>query len=364
VRNDAAAVGELLDPVGRSDFDGPLLDVRDLTTHFQTPRGIVRAVDGVSFTLEAGRTLGIVGESGSGKTVLSRSILGLSPRRQLVDPQGQILFEGRDLRPMDEHELREVRGRQISMIFQDPMTALNPVMKVGRQIMESLRVHFDMSKADARERAIDLLGQVGIPSPGVRVDEYPHQLSGGMRQRVMIAIALSCEPKLLIADEPTTALDVTVQAQILDLLGRLQSERNMAVVLISHDLEVVGGRADDIAVMYAGRIVEMGPAAELFKATRMPYTDALLRSVPNIEDPPHTRLLAIGGRPPDLVSPPPGCRFNPRCPRAGFRCGVQEPPLAPDDDNVHHIYRCWYPVGGPTGPEAEAAEARPRRVEH
>jgi len=355
---EAAAPEALLEPVGRADFHGPLLEVRDLTTHFRTPRGIVRSVDGVSFTLEAGRTLGIVGESGSGKTVLSRSIVGLSPRRQLVDPKGQILFEGRDLRAMSEAGLREIRGRQISMIFQDPMTALNPVMKVGRQIMESLRTHFDLSKAEARERAVDLLGQVGIPSPKKRVDEYPHQLSGGMRQRVMIAIALSCEPKLLIADEPTTALDVTVQAQILDLLGRLQADRNMAVILITHDLELVGGRADDIAVMYAGRIVEMGPAADLFKSTRMPYTEALLQSVPNVADPPHTKLRAIGGRPPDLVSPPPGCRFNPRCPRAGFRCGVQEPPLSPDDDNLNHIYRCWYPVGGPPGPEAEAAEAR------
>jgi peptide/nickel transport system ATP-binding protein len=352
------------------DRAGPLLELRDVTTHFRTPRGIVRAVDGVSLSLERGRTLGIVGESGCGKSVLSRSILGLLPRRTLAQAGGQILFEGRDLRAMSEEELRSVRGPGIAMIFQDPMTALNPVMKIGAQIAEPLRYHFGLSKRVARNQAIELLGQVGIPSPHRRVDEYPGQLSGGMRQRVMIAIALSCEPKLLIADEPTTALDVTVQAQILDLLQSLQAERDMAMILITHDLSVVGSRADDIAVMYAGKIVEYAPARALFAAPRMPYTEALLRSSPRLEDPSHTRLKAIAGRPPDLVDPPPGCRFHPRCERAGRRCREEEPALVPDVE-LDHTYRCWYPVGGPTGAEAEgvasavtAVAASPDAVRH
>ena len=340
------------------DFSGPLLEVKDLVTHFRTPRGVVRAVDGVSFTLDAGSTLGIVGESGSGKTVLSRSVLRLTPRRAIARQTGQILFQGIDLLALDEASLREIRGTGIAMIFQDPMTALNPVMKVGRQIMEPLLQHYGLSKRVAMNQAIELLGQVGIPSPHKRVDEYPNQLSGGMRQRVMIAIALSCEPRLLIADEPTTALDVTVQAQILDLLHSLQEERHMAMILISHDLNVVGGRADEVAVMYAGQIVERGPAAALFTTSRMPYTHALLRSSPRLEDPSHSRLSAIPGRPPDLVAPPTGCRFNPRCDRAGERCRTDHPPLIPDQD-FDHVYRCWYPVGGPTGPEAESAAATP-----
>jgi peptide/nickel transport system ATP-binding protein len=338
------------------DFHGPLLEVKQLVTHFRTPRGIVRAVDGVSFTLEAGQMLGVVGESGSGKTVLSRSILGLTPKGSVANRGGQILFQGDDLRAMDERQLRAVRGRGISMIFQDPMTALNPVMKVGQQISEPLRFHYGLSKRVATNQAIELLGQVGIPSPHRRVDEYPGQLSGGMRQRVMIAIALSCEPRLLIADEPTTALDVTVQAQILDLLQKLQQEREMAIILISHDLNVVGGRADEIAVMYAGKIVERAGARDLFSSARMPYTHALLQSSPRLADPSHTRLQVIPGRPPDLVDPPPGCRFHPRCPRAGQRCTTEPPPLIPDVD-FDHVYACWYPVGGPTGAEAEAAAA-------
>ena len=338
------------------DRTGPLLEVKNLVTHFRTPRGVVRAVDGVSFTLEAGRMLGVVGESGSGKTVLSRAILGLTPKGSVAREAGSILFDGLDLRALDERDLRDVRGTGIAMIFQDPMTALNPVMKIGRQIMEPLLHHYGLSKRVALNQAIELLGQVGIPSPHRRVDEYPNQLSGGMRQRVMIAIALSCEPRLLIADEPTTALDVTVQAQILDLLQSLQAERDMAIILVSHDLNVVGGRADEVAVMYAGQIVERGPAAELFGRARMPYTHALLRSSPRLDDPSHTRLTAIPGRPPDLVDPPPGCRFHPRCDRAGERCRTEQPPLIPDDD-FDHVYRCWYPVGGPTGPEAEAAAA-------
>ena len=335
--------------------DQPLLQVRGLTTHFETARGVLKAVDGVSFDLWPGRMLGVVGESGSGKSVLSRSILGLNPRNVLAGRGGEVIFEGRDLRKLSEKELREVRGEGISMIFQDPMTALNPVMKVGRQIAESLRVHRGMDKKAAREKAIDLLKQVGIPSPQRRVDEYPHQLSGGMRQRVMIAIALSCEPRLLIADEPTTALDVTVQAQILELLEKLKEERHMAIILITHDLGVVAGHADEIAVMYAGRIVEKGPARTLFTSTRMPYTQALLESIPRLEYDSHTRLRVIAGRPPDLVNAPPGCKFNPRCIRAGAKCRAEEPELTPAEDDLQHEFRCWYPVGGPTGPEVEAA---------
>ena len=341
---------------------GPLLEVKDLVTWFSTPRGLVRAVDGVSFSLDRGQMLGIVGESGSGKSVLSRTILGLNPRRSVGRTGGQVLLEGRDLRSLTERELREtVRGKQIAMIFQDPMTALNPVMRVGHQITESLTYHYALTRASARRQAIDLLEQVGIPSPARRYEEYPHQLSGGMRQRVVIAIALACEPKLLIADEPTTALDVTVQAQILDLLLQLQEQREMAVILISHDLNIVAGRADEIAVMYAGKIVERGPAATIFERTRMPYTRALLRSVPNLADPSHTRLQAIGGRPPDLVNPPPGCRFHLRCPRAGHLCAAEEPALVPAED-LHHVYACWYPEGGPSGPEAEARDATAEAV--
>jgi oligopeptide/dipeptide ABC transporter ATP-binding protein len=334
-----------------------LLDVRDLTVHFRTPRGTLRAVDGVSFRLEPGQMLGLVGESGSGKTVLSRALIGLTPRRAIEEISGEISYLGRDLRGLGESELRKVRGREIAMVFQDPMTALNPVMKVGTQIGESLRHHLGMTRSAARRRAIELLDRVGIPSPARRISDYPHQLSGGMRQRVVIAIALSCQPKLLIADEPTTALDVTVQAQILDLLQELQREQHMAVILVSHDLEVVGGRADHIAVMYAGRIVEHAPAHALFGATRMPYTEALLRSVPRLEAPSHTRLETIPGRPPSLVTPVVGCRFEPRCNRAGSRCRETEPSLVTEPADPEHTYRCWYPVGlTPAPPAAPAAD--------
>jgi peptide/nickel transport system ATP-binding protein len=315
--------------------------VTDLRVVFRTERGPLTAVDGVSFELGAGQTLGIVGESGCGKTVLSRSLLRLNPVAG-----GRVVFDGEDLLDMDESELRRVRGAQISIVFQDPMTSLNPVLTIGKQIIETLTHHLDISKRAARDRARELLAAMGIPSPAARLDEYPHQLSGGMRQRVTIAIALSCEPRLLIADEPTTALDVTVQAQILDLLKRQQEERGMAMIMISHDLGVVAGRTDEIAVMYAGRIVEKAPTGQLFSCTRMPYTDALLKAIPRLDEPSHSRLLAIGGRPPDLVSPPPGCRFNPRCSRARDRCREDEPPLEPGPD-AGHLFACWYPIEVP-----------------
>ena len=327
-----------------------LLEVTDLRTHFRTPKGRVRAVDGVSFTLDRGRTLGIVGESGSGKTVLSRSIMGLLPRAN-VERTGTIVYDGTDISDFSESEMRSVWGPEMAMVFQDPMTSLNPVMRIGKQITESLRFHLDMPRNESKELAISLLQSVGIPEPERRMREYPHQLSGGMRQRVVIAIALSCGPKLLLADEPTTALDVTVQAQILNLLDDQQRERFMAMVLVTHDLGVIAGRAHDIAVMYAGKIVEKAPATTLFASMRMPYTEALLESIPKLEYQSHTRLASISGRPPDLIHPPKGCNFAPRCRYAQPKCREEEPPLFEGEGPDHH-YACFFPVGTEAGREA------------
>jgi oligopeptide/dipeptide ABC transporter ATP-binding protein len=326
-----------------------LLDVDELKTHFVTPRGRVRAVDGVSITLDRGRTLGLVGESGCGKSVLSRSIMGLLP--STAKRTGTITFADERLDELDPDALRSYWGTQMSMVFQDPMTSLNPVMKIGRQITESLEVHTDLDRGQARETALALLRSVHIPEPERRLKQYPHELSGGMRQRVVIAVALACGPQLLFADEPTTALDVTVQAQILDLLNEQQRERHMAVILVSHDLGVVAGRTHDIAVMYAGQIVEQAPTRTLFAEVRMPYTEALLRSVPRLENPSHTRLAVIGGRPPDLIDPPKGCRFAARCPYVQDRCREEQPPLV-EADTPGHLFRCWYPVGTDAGKEA------------
>jgi oligopeptide/dipeptide ABC transporter ATP-binding protein len=334
-------------PVAGAD-SGPLLEVKDLHTHFRTPRGLLRAVDGVSFTLERGKTLGIVGESGSGKTVLARSVMGLL-RTSNVERSGEVVFEGRDLLALSNSELRALWGARISMVFQDPMSSLNPVMRIGKQITESLRLHLDMDRSEARKTAISLLTQVGIPSPEERFSAFPGQLSGGMRQRVMIAIALACAPRLLLADEPTTGLDVTVQAQILDLLASLQEERHMAVILVTHDLGVVATRTDDIIVMYAGHVVERAPTRTLFRSMAMPYTEALLGSTPRISQPPHTRLNAIEGRPPDLVTPPKGCPFAPRCRYARARCHEERPPLIAAEE-PGHLYACWYPLGDRKGP--------------
>ena len=327
-----------------------LLEVEDIRTWFNAEVGVVKAVDGVSFTLDRGKTLGVVGESGSGKTILSRSIMGLLPSRN-VTRKGMISFDGNRLDQMGPAEMRSFWGTQLAMVFQDPMTSLNPVMRIGKQITESLDFHFDMDRAEAQETALALLRSVNIPEPARRLRQYPHELSGGMRQRVVIAVALACGPKLLFADEPTTALDVTVQAQILDLLRQQQRDREMAMVLVSHDLGVVAGHTDEIAVMYAGQIVEKAPTRSLFAKMRMPYTAALVESIPRLENPSHTRLNVIAGRPPDLIDPPSGCRFAPRCPYAQDRCREEQPPLIESDD-PGHVYRCWYPVGTEAGREA------------
>jgi peptide/nickel transport system ATP-binding protein len=334
---------------------GTLLEVQDLRTGFETARGLVKAVDGVSLTLERGKTLGVVGESGSGKTILSRSIMGLLPKRGVVR-KGKILFEGTEIQSLSNKEMRSYWGTEMAMIFQDPMTSLNPVMKIGRQITEALQFHLGTPKRDAMATAERLLNDVRIPEPKRRLEEYPHQLSGGMRQRVCIAIALACGPTMLFADEPTTALDVTVQAQILDLLDEQRRDRNMSMILVTHDLGVVAGRTDDIAVMYAGKMVEKAPTAELFSNMKMPYTEALLNSIPKLEHRSHTRLEIIGGRPPDLVNPPKGCRFAPRCQYARERCLQEEPPLM-EAEVPGHLYACWYPVGSPEWAETRARKA-------
>jgi peptide/nickel transport system ATP-binding protein len=330
-----------------------LLDVKELRTWFGTPAGVVHAVDGVSFSLDRGRTLGVVGESGSGKTVLARSIMNLLPRRMVIPAGGEVVFDGQDIRGLGVRPMRRLWGRELAMVFQDPMTSLNPVVKIGRQITESLRHHLGMSKGEARATAVALLTSVGLPAPERRMDEYPHQLSGGMRQRVTVAIALACGPKLLIADEPTTALDVTVQRQILDLLQSLQRDRNMAMILVSHDLAVVANRTDEIVVMYAGQVVERAPTRRLFGSMRHPYTEALLGSIPRIENPSHTELQVIPGRPPSPVDLPPGCRFAPRCRYAQARCLQEEPPLV--EDEAGHAHRCFFPVGTEAGRAALAA---------
>ena len=322
-----------------------LLEVDNLRTYFYTREGAVQAVDGVSFEVEEGRTLGIVGESGCGKSVTALSIMGLIPRPPAKIVEGSVLFDGRDLTKLAERELEDVRGKEIAMIFQDPMTSLNPTFKIGTQITETLRRHFDITKGAARQRAIELLEEVGIPNAPGRLDDYPHQFSGGMRQRVMIAIALSCKPRLLIADEPTTALDVTIQAQILDLLERLREERRMALIIITHDMGVIAEAADDVAVMYAGQIVEQAPVLELFDQPEHPYTEALMGALPQLEGTGirEGRLTAIPGRPPDLVDPPEGCRFAARCPYVGLdTCATQPQPLR--EVRQGHLVRSSHPT--------------------
>jgi oligopeptide/dipeptide ABC transporter ATP-binding protein len=329
-----------------SEDRGPLLQVENLDVSFATSRGPLRAVQGVSLTLEHGKTLGIVGESGSGKTVLSRAIMGLLPMASTTQT-GSVRYDGTEILNAPPDQLRKLWSTHIAMVFQDPMTSLNPVQRIGHQITEPLKIHLKLSKSEAKETALSLLMQVGIPSPVERYEAYPAQLSGGMRQRVMIAIALACAPRLLLADEPTTGLDVTVQAQILDLLGKLQHEREMAMILVTHDLGVVATRTDDIIVMYAGNVVERAPTNVLFKSMAMPYTEALLDSMPRLANPSHTRLTAIEGRPPDLLNPPTGCPFSPRCPYAQEKCFNEKPPLVEAEPG--HSYACWYPLPSGSG---------------
>ena len=308
-----------------------ILEVNDLQTHFFTREGVVRAVDGVSFSLEKGKTLGIVGESGCGKSVTALSIMGLIPKPPARIVGGSIQFEGRELTKLKDRELEDLRGKEIAMIFQDPMTSLNPTIKISTQITEVLRRHLDVSKEGARKRAVELLEEVRIPKAAERLDDYPHRFSGGMRQRVMIAIALACNPKLLIADEPTTALDVTIQAGILDLLDELRREHDMSMIIITHDMGVVAETADNIAVMYAGQLVEYAPALDLFDRSEHPYTEALLAALPQLEGEGirEGRLTAIPGLPPSLIDPPDACRFAPRCPYADTQdsCTREEPAL-------------------------------------
>ena len=304
----------------------PLLELRDLRTVFETSEATVHAVDGITFKVGNGATLGVVGESGCGKSVTALSILRLLPSPPGRIAGGEILFEGRDLLKLPEDELRRLRGKSIAMVFQEPMTSLNPVYTVGRQVAEVLTLHEGLTDRAARDKAIELLKMVGIPAPERRVDSYPHELSGGMRQRVMIAMAIACRPKLLIADEPTTALDVTIQAQILDLLARLRAELGMGIMLITHDLGVVSEFADEVIVMYAGKVVEYAPAEALFERPLHPYTKGLLASVPSGEHK-HRRLRTIEGMVPNLAALPAGCRFRDRCPEAVARCAEREPPL-------------------------------------
>jgi peptide/nickel transport system ATP-binding protein len=318
----------------------PLLEVRDMHVHFVTDDGVVRAVDGVSFSVERGGALGIVGESGSGKSVSALTVMGLS-RSAHTRISGEVLFEGHDLLAASDAEMRTLRGNEIAMIFQDPLSSLHPFYKVGWQLVEAIRVHQDVSTAQAREHALELLGLVGIPSPRERLEAYPHEFSGGMRQRAMIAMALANDPKLLIADEPTTALDVTVQAQILDLLARLRGELGMALILITHDLGVVAEVTEEVGVMYAGEIVERAPTERIFAAPQHPYTWGLLRSIPRLDRPRDEPLVPIPGRPPSLITPPAGCRFYPRCFYEPFEAREGHPELEAAAGEQDHFVRCF-----------------------
>jgi peptide/nickel transport system ATP-binding protein len=316
---------------------GPLLEVRDLRVHFPTEDGLVKAVDGVSYTVAAGQTLGIVGESGSGKSVSSLTVMGLITTGQ-ANISGEVIFQGQDLLKLPQDEMRTIRGAKISMIFQDPMTSLHPFYKVGEQIAEAIRQHQPISKSDAFNQAVEMLGKVNIPRPEERAKQYPHEFSGGMRQRAMIAMALALNPDLLIADEPTTALDVTVQAQILDLIDRLKDEFNAAVIIITHDLGVVAEHCDDIMVMYAGKAVEYGNTDDIYYRPMHPYAWGLLRSIPRLDAEEKEPLHPIRGLPPSLINVPPGCAFNPRCPYVMDVCKIDVPELLPVDG--HHAAAC------------------------
>jgi oligopeptide transport system ATP-binding protein len=317
----------------------PLLQVRDLRTYFFTDEGVVKAVDGISYDLEEGETLGLVGESGCGKSVSALSLLRLIPTPPGKIVSGEVLFEGEDLLKVDEDEIRHVRGHKIAMVFQEPMTSLNPVLTIGRQLTEAIELHLKLDPSAARQRAIELLEMVGIPEASTRINDYPHQFSGGMRQRVMIAMALSCNPKLLLADEPTTALDVTIQAQILEIMARLSREFGTAVIIITHNLGVVARYADRVNVMYAGKIVETASARELYKNPLHPYTVGLLKSVPRLDQARKAKLEPIEGVPPDLINMPPGCPFYDRCTYRVDKCRQEMPPLMPVGEK--HYAACW-----------------------
>ncbi|MHB8468526.1 MAG: ABC transporter ATP-binding protein [Gaiellaceae bacterium] len=319
-----------------------LLEVDDLHVHFATEDGTVRAVDGVSFELERGQVLGIVGESGSGKSVTAMTLMGLT-RDVNSRFEGEVRYKGRNLLDVSESEMQDYRGNELGMIFQDPMTSLNPVYRIGEQIVEAIRSHESMDKRAAKKRAVELLRQVGIPNPETRVDDFPHQFSGGMRQRAMIAMALSCNPDVLIADEPTTALDVTIQAQIIELIYRLKDDFNSAVIMITHDLGVVAEIADEIIVMYAGRVVERAKKRDLFYDPQHPYTWGLLGSIPRLDRPRPERLHSIKGSPPSLINAPAGCKFRPRCPHAFEKCR-EEPGLENRVETPGHLDRCWLDV--------------------
>jgi peptide/nickel transport system ATP-binding protein len=319
-----------------------LIEVKDLKVQFATEDGTVKAVDGVSFELQRGQVLGIVGESGSGKSVTAMTLLGLT-RDKNTRFEGEVLYKGRDVLKMNEGALQDVRGNEMSMIFQDPMTSLNPVYTIGAQICEAIQIHERADKNTARRRSIDLLRQVGIPNADSRVDNYPHEFSGGMRQRAMIAMALSCNPDVLIADEPTTALDVTIQAQIIELIDKLKDDFNSSVILITHDLGVVADVADEILVMYAGRVVECGAKRSLFYDPQHPYTWGLLGSIPRLDRAKGGRLASIKGAPPSLINLPQGCKFRPRCPHVFGKC-IEEPELVNRVEEPRHLDRCWLDV--------------------
>ena len=333
----------------------PLLEVKNLKVHFPTDDGLVKAVDGLNFQVMPGETLGVVGESGSGKSVSFLTVMGLITRKQAII-EGEVIFQGQDLLQIPADEMRHIRGEKISMIFQDPMTSLHPFYKVGAQIGEAIRAHRKISKKEARDQAVEMLRRVGIPKPDERADQYPHEFSGGMRQRAMIAMALSLNPDLLIADEPTTALDVTVQAQILDIIDRLREEFNAAVVIITHDLGVVAEHCDHLQVMYAGKIVEYGTADDIYYRPHHPYAWGLIGSITRVDEEHQERLRPIKGLPPSLIFVPPGCAFNPRCPYVFDRCKVEVPELLPTDG--HHSAACHLPLADKERILAEEVAAR------
>jgi oligopeptide/dipeptide ABC transporter ATP-binding protein len=316
-----------------------LLEVKNLVTYFFTLEGVVKAVDDVSYDLEPGETLGLVGESGCGKSVSALSIMGLIPSPPGKIVNGEVIFDGVDIRTYDDQKMRAIRGKEIAMIFQEPMTSLNPVLTIGRQLTETIELHLSYNRDEATQRAVELIGMVGIPDPERRLKQYPHEFSGGMRQRVMIAMAMSCNPRLLIADEPTTALDVTIQAQILELMKGLCKEFGAALIVITHNLGVVARYADRVNVMYAGKVIERGTAQDIYANPKHPYTLGLLRSVPRLDEPKKVKLNPIDGQPPDLINMPGGCSFRPRCGFAVDRCAEEVPSLAQVDE--HHVSACW-----------------------